>query len=425
MKLIFGIIFLFAICQQNFSQETEIKTRLNKLNLKSIKNKKLVDYDLLSKTKNKIIMIEFWETWCGACIQSMSHLKILQNKYANDLQIICVASDEFEKTLDFIEKNTFPFDFIFDREKKLKELFPHSLKPFTVIIDKNGKIQAKTLPSYISETQIEQLISEQSIDVPIVKKYSEYRLEEERSQAPLVSFELQRHELGESSYHEISEHQNKARIITSYRANSFIDTVETNTELIASSKNILELYQLAYNNIPDTRFLYSDDLNYIKSHQPNHLYKLKFSVSNLFTKSNLILINYLNNSFGLNTQKIKMDTTVLILKKLELNGKSIKLADTKKGSSKRTRISNYQFFQIKGNNFDIQEIANCIGEKTQLPVEINIENDLKYELNIDIDKPGANIDEWIDFFEKEGLYLDKKKKTIDFITIKRQPITKL
>ena len=69
MKLTFTILFLFAICQQNFSQQTGNKTKLKELSLKSIENDKLVDYDLLSRTENKIIMIEFWETWCGLVLK--------------------------------------------------------------------------------------------------------------------------------------------------------------------------------------------------------------------------------------------------------------------------------------------------------------------------------------------------------------------
>lgn len=425
MKQLLTIILLLAFSKLAFSQESEIGTKLKGVSLQAVQGDRLVDYDLLNQSKNKIVLIEFWETWCGACIEGMSHLKNLKDKYPNDLKVICISSDSFKKTADFINKNLYPFDFIFDEQKKVSSIFPHSMKPFSIVIDKKGKIQAKTHPSYINESQINQMLLGYAIDVPSVENFNPNDLGNRNTTPSLISFELLNHKLGEKGYSSLTKSKNKKRIVTGYTASAFIDTTETITEYITSAKNILQLYQFAYGNISESRFIYTDNLNYIKSNAPNNLYKLNYSISNLFGDFNKVLISQLNGVLGLETEKTLIDTTVLILKKVEINDNSIKLANPQKGKYIKTSISNYQFFEVSGNQIELHELVTLISDKTQKIVELDIKEGFSYELNISMNKPTLDIDEWIDYFQKEGLYLTKEKRKIEFIKIKRQPITKL
>ena len=110
---------------------------------------------------------------------------------------------------------------------------------------------------------------------------------------------------------------------------------------------------------------------------------------------------------------------------MEINDNSIKLANPQKGKYIKTSISNYQFFEVSGNQIELHELVTLISDKTQKIVELDIKEGFSYELNISMNKPTLDIDEWIDYFQKEGLYLTKEKRKIEFIKIKRQPITKL
>lgn len=116
MTLAFVMIYGIAFCQ-----DSEIETKLKGLSFQAIQNGKLIDYNILSQLKNKVVIIEFWETWCGPCIDGMFHLKKLKDKYPNDLFVICVSSDGFNKSVDFINKTSYPFDYIFDESKKLSK----------------------------------------------------------------------------------------------------------------------------------------------------------------------------------------------------------------------------------------------------------------------------------------------------------------
>lgn len=422
MKQIFALIVLLTLSNYTFSQESDIKSKLKEIQLNAIEKGKLVNYDTESQFKNKVVIIEFWETWCIPCIEGMQHLKKLKDEFSDDLKIICISSDDLDKAHTFIDKNNFQFDFIFDKEKIMQKKFPHSSIPYTIVVDKKGKIQASTHPGYIDHAHINKLLSGKDIDVPNIKNVEFTGTQDENMETPLVSFKLFNYELGQTAKSSSSTIKNKKRIVTGYTANAFMDTVETITEYTASGKNIVQLYQLAYGDLHETRFLYDSNLKYIKSLNPNHRYNIIYKISDIFGDFNTTLLHQLNATLGMETFKTTVDTNVLVLKKMEVNGNSIKMANISTGKWLNTNVSADNSFEVSGNKIDVNTLVKLIAEKTNLLVDSDINGDLSYELKIAMDKSGLNINEWITYFQSEGIYLTKEKRGIEMIKIKKQPI---
>ena len=91
MKRYLFLVLLISSVLSLFGQDKYLKNKISNTKLKQIKNKSLVDCNLLEQTKGKITIIEFWETWCGPCIEGMHHLKKLKDKFAEELEIVCVS----------------------------------------------------------------------------------------------------------------------------------------------------------------------------------------------------------------------------------------------------------------------------------------------------------------------------------------------
>ncbi len=71
----------------------------------------LVNYPVktarLSDFRGKHIIIDFWSTWCGACIHLFPELDSLQKKYKSDLVILAVTSQKEEIVQPFLNKNIY------------------------------------------------------------------------------------------------------------------------------------------------------------------------------------------------------------------------------------------------------------------------------------------------------------------------------
>tara|TARA_B100000902_G_scaffold370847_1_gene396312 strand:+ start:380 stop:889 length:510 start_codon:yes stop_codon:yes gene_type:complete len=151
----FLIIFIFLLFNSFAAETADIK------NL--IINKELKKYDSLSflDAKNnqlnlndyngKLILLNFWATWCEPCKKEMPSLNSLQiNKDLNNLKIfpINVGQDSVEKSIIFFKdlkiENLNPY---FDSPITLAKKFRLRGIPTTILLNKNGEEFARIIGS--------------------------------------------------------------------------------------------------------------------------------------------------------------------------------------------------------------------------------------------------------------------------------------
>ena len=98
----------------------------------------------ISDFRGKIIIIDFWNHSCTACIQSFSKLDSLQKIFAGKIQIILVNRESKDSTERFFKKRTkvkMPNLPMITGDKTLINLFPIDGYPYTVWIDRNGIVK--------------------------------------------------------------------------------------------------------------------------------------------------------------------------------------------------------------------------------------------------------------------------------------------
>jgi thiol-disulfide isomerase/thioredoxin len=97
----------------------------------------------LSQIKSKIVMVNFWATWCDACMVEMPSIVKLRDKYQNrGFEVLGINLDENPDTVAPRAVQEFKIDFpIFkDPEGKVADLFDVHAIPLTVILDEQRKI---------------------------------------------------------------------------------------------------------------------------------------------------------------------------------------------------------------------------------------------------------------------------------------------
>lgn len=97
----------------------------------------------------KVVVLDFWATWCKPCINSFPGMQKAVTKYQNDPEVIFLFIDTWErdkdyeqKVRDFIAKNNYTFNVLFDDKKNDDEIAPKfGIKgiPAKFIIDKKGR----------------------------------------------------------------------------------------------------------------------------------------------------------------------------------------------------------------------------------------------------------------------------------------------
>lgn len=98
----------------------------------------------LSDYKGKVILINFFATWCGPC---MVEMPLLQNEIWNKLKdnpnfvLLSLGRDHSQEEINkFIEQKKFTFPIYADKGKAVYSLFAKQYIPRNYLIDKNGKV---------------------------------------------------------------------------------------------------------------------------------------------------------------------------------------------------------------------------------------------------------------------------------------------
>jgi peroxiredoxin len=93
--------------------------------------------------KGKVVIVDFWATWCEPCKKSFPKYQELYVKYkSSGLEIVAISVDDEKKDIpDFIKTHGAKFPVGWDEGHKIAECWQPPNMPSAYIIDKNGVIK--------------------------------------------------------------------------------------------------------------------------------------------------------------------------------------------------------------------------------------------------------------------------------------------
>ncbi|MBC6365635.1 redoxin domain-containing protein [Algoriphagus sp. AK58] len=132
--------------------------------------------DLLKNDSDKLLLVNFWATWCGPCIIEYPEFVTMQRMYgARDFQFVSVsmdAPDQQEKALKFLKSKASALpNYLMDTEDKYEVIkvvgsdWDGSL-PITLLIEPGGKV-AYRVPGTIDALELKRAI----VDHPMIGRY--------------------------------------------------------------------------------------------------------------------------------------------------------------------------------------------------------------------------------------------------------------
>ena len=89
--------------------------------------------------KGKVILINFWATWCPPCRAEMPSFQKLYTDYGNKMSFLFIADDDREKVQKYMTEFNYQLPVYF-RESSVTQTFNIRSIPTTLLIDKEGKI---------------------------------------------------------------------------------------------------------------------------------------------------------------------------------------------------------------------------------------------------------------------------------------------
>jgi thiol-disulfide isomerase/thioredoxin len=137
--------------------------------------------DLSSEFRGKVLLLDFFGTYCGPCIAALPHLDSLQKSFGGQLQVMLVDAERSDVIKDFFQKHpigrkvSFPVvseDTILGGIQE-STLFKFNSIPTEVLISPDGRVQAITRSDAITNESIVNILSGKKVDFQI-KRYTKY-----------------------------------------------------------------------------------------------------------------------------------------------------------------------------------------------------------------------------------------------------------
>jgi len=162
----FAGIFISEYMRSN--KQVKILPPALQINTENLMGKPSPDFSLMdvsgqlrnvAEWQGKVLVINFWATWCPPCLEEIPHFVRLQDKYSDQgLQFVGIALEGVDEVLGFAKEQGINYPLLVGEQEviKLANKFGNRIGglPYTVILDRSGNINfIKQGPLSVSEAE--------------------------------------------------------------------------------------------------------------------------------------------------------------------------------------------------------------------------------------------------------------------------------
>jgi len=126
------------------SSEIDIGKKAPTFQLRNLRGKEMA----LSSLRGKVVLINFWATWCGPCREEMPSMEALYGHYDRaDFEILAISIDTVsaEQVRSYVETFGFRFPILLDQRLSVYELYQVRVVPASFLVDREGMMQERIL----------------------------------------------------------------------------------------------------------------------------------------------------------------------------------------------------------------------------------------------------------------------------------------
>ena len=114
----------------------------------------------LAEEKGKVVIINFWASWCNPCNIEAPHLQSYYEKHQEDVEILGVnvtSKDKKAAVQTFVDQYGLTFPILLDQSGDVSTMYGAFTIPTTIILNRNGEIEQE-IAGPLEENRLEELI---------------------------------------------------------------------------------------------------------------------------------------------------------------------------------------------------------------------------------------------------------------------------
>lgn len=385
----------------------------------------------LSDFKGKLVILDFWATWCGPCVAALPKMNALQKEFEGKIKIVAVTTENRQKVLDFLQKYKAAPEIssllLQTDDSLMSIMFPHKSVPHTVWIGSDRQVKAITGGEYVISKNIKNILENESVS---------WRVKDESSVFPFKDAGI--FDLSNLANTKLNLHSGFTGYIEGVSPGLFINHDTTHNLLRYNQYNlsILSLYAIGYGHFPEfqnpkrcvfsvqdlSKYVYNQRKEYyeIWSRRNWYCYEAVAPVAYPEVYLRERLVRDLDFFFKINSKKETRKVSCLILKKLD----NSKLMAAKGGIPQRKisllEAGKYQYTHRNNRISEFIFTMNTDIGLNLLPLmidETGYKEAIDLELMIDVKMPVSVLRTAL---RKYGLDLVSEDRELEMLIIKEK-----
>lgn len=116
----------------------------------------------LSSFRGKVVILNFWATYCPPCVEEMPHLQAFYKDWVDkDVVLLAInaGGEDFSTVNSFMQKNGYTFTVLLDSRGEVAGKYNVNLIPVSVFIDQEGKIKNRVTGAFRNKAAIEKQLA--------------------------------------------------------------------------------------------------------------------------------------------------------------------------------------------------------------------------------------------------------------------------
>ncbi len=97
--------------------------------------------------RGKIVLVNFWATWCAPCLEELPSLQALQKSMPQIVVLAVSVDDDPDAYRRFLQQHRLTLLTVEDPDRRVNELYGTSRFPETYVVDQSGRIRRKFISS--------------------------------------------------------------------------------------------------------------------------------------------------------------------------------------------------------------------------------------------------------------------------------------
>jgi len=386
-------LFLFFITQFCFSQ-VKNGQKVPDIHFGTLLNAP-VRKTSLSELRGKIVILEFWATWCGPCLEAMPHLQEMQKTYGDKLQVITVTDERPGRIGKFLSSRPSTLWSAIDSARSVANLFPHQMIPHTVLISAEGNLVAQTVPGAITDQTIDSLLNGKDVHLP-------EKTDNLMSPPEAIKAYFSAADTVKSRFIMQGEIKGSPGMSTTH----LNDSIFNGRRITCFNLSLATLYRIAYGN-----FAYKRTIDKTGQVREEPVYSLDLIVKN---PAGLLprLKQELTGRFDLQSRIEPQLTEVNVLKISD--GKKFDLIPRNK-TGKRTYTSSHG--EIDQDAITMEDLASFLEDFGTGKLLVVNETGNNEKMDIKFSYEPENPQSLIDVLHEMGLVLSKQRRKVDMLVL--------